>query len=54
METPVRVMISVTTDDPETLTKTIEHFSRVMAGLAMDGVKSWMHTDQDDEENEDG
>lgn len=55
MEVPVRIMLSVTTDDSETLQKTIEHFSRVITGLAMDGVKTWLNVEQDpDEENNDG
>lgn len=55
MEIPVRIMLSVTTDDPEKLQKTVEHFSRVITGLAMDGVKTWLNVEQDpDEENNDG
>lgn len=55
MEIPIRVMLSVTTDDADTLHKSIEHFSRVLTGLAMDGVKCWLNVEQDlDEEEENG
>lgn len=55
MDIPVRIMLSVTTDDSETLQKTIEHFSRVITGLAMDGVKTWLNVEQDlDEDDEHG
>ena len=46
-------MLSVTTDDSETLQKTIEHFSRVITGLAMDGVKTWLNVEQDLDEDDD-
>lgn len=53
MEIPVRIMLSVTTDNPDTLQKTVEHFSRVITGLAMDGVKTWLNVEQDLDEDDD-
>lgn len=52
METPVRIMLSVTTDNDAKLVTTLEHFSRVLAGLAMDGVKCWLNVEQDTDEEE--
>lgn len=50
MDKPIRIMLSVTTDNPDTLHKSIEHFSRVLTGLAMDGVKCWLNVEEDDDE----
>ncbi|QHB37228.1 hypothetical protein QDA03_gp13 [Microbacterium phage Terij] len=52
MTEPTRITLSVTTSDPNIVARTAEHFARAAAGLALDGVQTFMMAgpDTDDEE----
>lgn len=47
-----RLSVSVTTEDPEILTRAIETFSRAVTGLAMEGVETFTMCGPDSEEDD--
>ncbi len=46
-----RLSVSVTTDDPEILTRAIETLSRAVTGLAMEGVETFTMCGPDEEDD---
>ncbi len=42
MAEPVRISLSVTTADAEIVARAADHFARVAAGLALEGVDTFM------------
>ncbi|MFJ4174006.1 hypothetical protein [Microbacterium sp. NPDC089696] len=51
MSAPVNVTLRVTTSDPEIVARAAEHFSRVAAGLALEGVHTFMMCGPDEEDD---
>ncbi len=51
----MRVHVSVTTDDPGSLSRAIEVLARACSGLALEEIDTWMSvsTDDDDDEEDD-
>lgn len=49
---PTRMSLSVTTDDPQLIARTAEHFARAAAGLALEGVQTFIMIGPDDEDDE--
>jgi len=50
MSEPVRLSLSVTTTDPEIIARTADHFARTAAGLALEGVDTFLMIGPDDDD----
>ena len=50
--TAMRINLSVTSADPEIITRSIEAFGRSMAGLALEGVDTFLIVTADDDGDE--
>ena len=55
-DVPVRLSLSVTSDDPSVIANATEHFARTVSGLALDGMDCifFAGPDTDNEESSDG
>lgn len=49
--TPIRLSLAVTTGDPELIARTAEHFARAAAGLALEGVESFIMIGPDEDDS---
>lgn len=47
---PTRITLSVTTEDPNLVARTAEHFARAAAGLALDGLNAVIMAGPDTED----
>lgn len=52
MTDSIRVHMSVTSSDPQIVTRAIEAMSRAAAGLALEGVEVWVSARPDDEDEQ--
>lgn len=48
-----RLSVSVTTDDPEILTRAIETLARAVTGMAMEGIDTFMMCGPDRDDDDD-
>lgn len=48
----IRLSLSVTTADQEVVARSIEHFARTAAGLALEGTEAFIMVGPDDGEDE--
>lgn len=49
MSDPIRITLSVTTDQPHLVASAAEHFARTAAGLALEGVSTHLMIDRDED-----
>ena len=49
----LNIMLSAKSDDPQQIARAVEHLSRAMTGMAMDGMECWLNIDKADEYDED-
>ena len=50
MSGPIRVSLSVTTDNPEFVARAAETFGRTAAGLGLDGMEAFLMIGPDEDE----
>lgn len=50
MPARIRIMVSVTSEDPEVIARASETFTRAATGFVLDGVEAFISVRQDDDD----
>lgn len=43
------IMLRVSSDDPQQVARAVEHLTRAMTGMAMEGMECWLSIDKEDD-----